>query len=695
MVFVHAVQIGCARWIPSIPRAVLQYGLIAVGLLAGPMVAAGDAEYSNYAGIAEPHVKPAFLPLPPGAIEPRGWLRDWALAARNGITGHLDEQHPTFRDAWKGTPIDAPNLPGVFAAEGTGGPLEQCAYWFDGALRLGYLLHDHALAEKITKRLQPVVEGVNRSGNSFIYWKKGKPDHVFNSWAHSHMGRALVAWYAATGDKRILDALVTAYSGYPTPMGHLEFAPDVSGLCNLDAMLEAYRFSGDRRLLECAKAAMNAPDVQKTLHNWNAGKFITGHAVCAYEQSRLPILLYPWTGDATFRRASCNAFENFDREHMLPYGVTSGEEWLSGVGAFRLTETCDVAANLWSSAWMYRILGQSSYGDRMERAFFNAAPAPIARDFKTMSYLQSPNRIEPLSLPCGWNADCLRFTPLGNPGVLCCVGAVNRIIPTYVEQMWMATYDGGLAATLYGPCTVSGLTGQNGKVRLTCDTAYPFEETIRVAVEPEQISAFPLYFRIPAWCEKPQIAVNEKAVDVARNKDGFVRIERPWTKGDVVTLQFPMSVKIAHGYEREYPASSKSYFGSRPSANYKERRLPYETVSYGPLLFALAIPDEDPNTPVKNAKWQYALNNDAKRNGGDVRVEREAMPSVWSWQLNAPIVLEIPATPFVWRPTEGQALPDGAVAESQSQMIRLVPYGCTKFRISMFPVTSKAWTEER
>ena len=89
------------------------------------------------------------------------------------------------------------------------------------------------------------------------------------------------------------------------------------------------------------------------------------------------------------------------------------------------------------------------------------------------------------------------------------------------------------------------------------------------------------------------------------------------------------------------------------------------------------------------------MNNDAKRIGGDVHVERKAMPSVWSWQLNAPIVLEIPATPFVWRPTEGQALPDGAVAESQSQMIRLVPYGCTKFRISMFPVTSKAWTEER
>ena len=37
------------------------------------------------------------------------------------------------------------------------------------------------------------------------------------------MGRALVAWYQATGEKPILDALVRAYADYPVPMGHLEF----------------------------------------------------------------------------------------------------------------------------------------------------------------------------------------------------------------------------------------------------------------------------------------------------------------------------------------------------------------------------------------------------------------------------------------------------------------------------------------
>jgi hypothetical protein len=28
-------------------------------------------------------------------------------------------------------------------------------------------------------------------------------------------------------------------------------------------------------------------------------------------------------------------------------------------------------------------------------------------------------------------------------------------------------------------------------------------------------------------------------------------------------------------------------------------------------------------------------------------------------------------------------------------MIQLIPYGCAKFRVSMFPVTAKAWGQEK
>ena len=70
--------------------------------IGGKMGMAVETEPGNYARAAELPVPAALMPLPPGAVEPAGWLRDWARAAANGITGHLDEWNPIFRDAWKG-----------------------------------------------------------------------------------------------------------------------------------------------------------------------------------------------------------------------------------------------------------------------------------------------------------------------------------------------------------------------------------------------------------------------------------------------------------------------------------------------------------------------------------------------------------------------------------------------------------------
>ncbi len=531
-------------------------------------------------------VQAAFVPLAPGAVEPEGWLRDWAMAARDGITGHLDEYHPTFRDAWTDLNLDARTA----TFQKIIGPLEQGAYWLDGLLRLGYLLHDEHLIHKAEAHLKPVVEGVNHGADSFIYyWKLSEgqavlPDNIdwqtkqrlpmlpswmklqtmrptWFGWAQSHMGRALVAWYQATGDNRILDALVRAYAGHPLPMGRLRFdAGDtyiVSGLCNIDAMLETYRLSADRRILERVRTAMGDANVQAALREWRDGRFLPGHAVCALEQIRLPALFYLATGRQECLEASRQAFRWVEANHLLPYGVSSGEEFFSGIGAFRCTETCNIVAQIWSSLWLYRVCGERSFGDRIERAFFNAGPACVARDFQTMCYYQSPNRIQCGSLPDDQPASpgtgCHLFTRLGYPPVLCCVGAVNRLVPNYVMHLWMATPDQGLAATLYGPCKVSAAVGANTHVKLVCQTAYPFEETVRVTVEPDQPASFPLYFRIPGWCAKPRITVNQGVVPALADANGFVRIQRPWAKGNSVVLEFPMSVRLTRGFETEYP----------------------------------------------------------------------------------------------------------------------------------------------
>jgi hypothetical protein len=415
--------------------------------------------------------------------------------------------------------------------------------------------------------------------------------------------------------------------------------------------------------------------------------------VILYENIRLPALVYPWSGDERQLQASLGALKWVDDNHMLPHGVASGEEFASGVGALRKTETCDVTAMLLAHSWLYRIHGHGEWGDRMERAFFNAAAAPIARDFQTMCYYQSPNRLQSDALPCEQpkcpGPEGVRFHRLGCPSVLCCVGAVNRILPNYIMHMWMATPDNGLAATLYGPCAVSALAGPRIPVKLTITTDYPFDETIRIQVDPEKDVEFPLYLRIPGWCKQAQITIQDVAVPLTPDDKGFVRIARTWSQGDVVELKLRMEPRVVRGFETPFPAANREYFDFEPSAVFEPRQLPYASVVCGPLLFALPIPDVDPNTPVKDAKWQYALDLPANRADGGIQVQRTPMPAHWDWPLDAPLVLTAPAQAFDWKPTDAQALPDQPVTGTAAETVRLVPYGCTKFRISMFPVPSR------
>jgi hypothetical protein len=645
---------------------------------------------SLVAGTKGPKIKPHFIALPPGAVRPGGWLNDWARDAAAGITGHLDERADVFKHGYKGYHFDALGEEGP----GVGWPVEQCAFWLDGLVRLAYILDDPQLIAKARARLDLVVNGVNKGGESFIYWQPrsilnaemDKGNGLFNNWAHSHMGRALVAYYEATGERRILDALVMVYRDYPLP----EFSPvfwPVNGMVNLDAMLDTYMMSGDEKVLANALAAIRRPSFEKTVSQWNDGRIVHGHTVIFYENIRVPALMYPWTGDRKLLDATLATIRWSDQRHGLPIGLVSGEEYLAGIGSTRNVETCNVAAGPWTFGWLLRITGERSWADRMEKVFFNAGPAPIARDFQTMSYYQSPNRLS-MSLPRDRPVDpgnrlgdSYRYTPIGHP-VLCCVGNSSRIVPNYIMGMWMATPDSGVAATLYGPCRLRLEVADGVPVEIESETAYPFEEEIRLTIRPAAEADFPLYLRIPAWCQQPSLKLNGQTIAVQEDNKGFAKLQRRWTSGDHVTLRLPMRVEIVQG--RETPFPQDEYFENRSLSKLTEVNNPFACVTYGPLLFALPIPDENPNKPVEDAVFNFAL--DVSAAPRSAQVFRQPLPEHWSWQLNAPVKIQLPARQFAWQPTELQPLPATPIKDGKPASITLVPYGCTKFRVSMFPV---------
>jgi hypothetical protein len=330
--------------------------------------------------------------------------------------------------------------------------------------------------------------------------------------------------------------------------------------------------------------------------------------------------------------------------------------------------------------------------DRAERAFFNAGPATVARDFKTHVYFQSPNRFVNGSpdFPHGPRAGGGSYSAKHGP--LCCTAALNRIVPYYVTHMWMATYDNGLAATCYGPCKVTALAADRVPVEITCETDYPLNETIEMSIKPAKEASFPILLHIPGWCTNPELRVNGVASEVEQNAQGFARVSRTWKPGDTVRLHFPMTATVETGRDNAergpYTGEHKPTTVTIPEPNSTEG-APFAAVSYGPLLFSLAIPDTaDANTPDPSARWKFAL--DVQR--PEISVERQPMPSRWDWPLSSPLKLTVNAVAIDWAPApESPALPAQCAPRQQpSERITLVPYGCTKFRISMFPVATDA-----
>ena len=641
-------------------------------------------------------VSPEFFPLKPGAVTPEGWIRDWAREAANGITGHLDEYSPTFSEAWKGYGFKARGA----TANGGGWPLEQCSYWLDGAVRLGYILHDSALIKKVSARLDTVVEGVLKRGDNFIYWlpKKMLIDSTqgwveFNSWAHSHMGRALVAYYQASGNERILQALQKVYRNYSLPKLMNHFTA-VSGSVNIDPMVDTYLMTGDSAIRNNILSFGNTKEYQLLSEEWNSGKLQPGHNVIYYENIRVPALLYLFTGKQKDLKATMNALNWGEKSNLLPVGVTSGEEFHAGIGATRNIETCDISASINTFNRLLQITGDGKYGDKIETIFFNAGPAPVSRDFSTMCYYQSMNRYSnqlPGEEPSSPGKECFKFTRLGH-SVLCCVANNCRILPNYMMNMWMATSDHGLAATLYGPCKVTAKVSDNITAEITCQTNYPFDEMIKLSVKPSRSAEFPIYLRIPEWCQNPVIQVNGHSVKIVKKPNGFVLLNQQWNATDRIELSLPMTAKVVRGNETPYPQIS--YFDSyHKMAKDTTIHNPFACIYYGPLLFSLPIPDLNPNQEAPGARFNYALDVKPEDAARMITIERKEMPEHWEWSPDSPLKLVVTAQEFEWKPCENKALPEKPIKKGSPAKIKLVPYGTTKFRVSMFPVTSASYLQ--
>ncbi|MDD3468707.1 MAG: glycoside hydrolase family 127 protein [Thermoguttaceae bacterium] len=707
-----------------LPFGIFIWGIFLIFGLTRPIVAQNSAAIAQDSAVAQDsdpvHAlrgHRVFEPLPAGAVKPSGWLRDWALAAKNGYTAVMDDVDPEFTRAW--TADFSPTCPvgdwghGSWSYEGGG-------YWFDGLVRLAYQLEDKELLAMVSRRLAPVLEHATPEGIGHFYWLNRKnesdlssvrPDYGWGLWASGLYGRAMITYYGASGDERALRAMQCADDS--SDIGCITIAGLGSPPNNAINACEDYARSGDTGVAETLTRFFEHRDVEwQSLWEpyrtppvdalWCGEKHYPEDWVMRFHGVFLNETLAGWaagtlwTGRPEFLETAVAWQKLMDEKCLQPYGALVEDELYGPTGAYRCTETCTLAAELWRRIQMFTMTGVGEDADRVERLFFNAGAGTTTRDFTQHVYFQQPNRISPNSFIYSWgNKTNCTFRRKHYP--LCCTAGVNRILPTYIQYQWMKTSDQGLAAILYAPNRLD-TTVRGTRVSIDSTTDYPFQETVTMSLTLDQSTAFPILLRIPQWCKNPTVTLNHEKINLTTEERPFLRIERTWNTGDTIVLNFPMEPRLEQGIDRNAKSVTMPTGGAWGKgsvlgqfANTELSGVPCASISLGPLLFALPIPEEngDENKPVHDAAWQYAL--DPNHALDAVTVERSDVPHPWAWPREAPIQLRVQACSAQWtHDTEFPRLPKADEMEiGASRTISLIPYGCAKLRVSMFPVAEQ------
>lgn len=662
-----------------------------------------------------------FYQLPIGNVQPQGWLKKELEAWAVGITGHLHEyKSGTFWNAWDNRKF----LEG-HEVKRSWWPFEQQAYWADGLFQLAYILNDERLKKIADNFVNKVLAGQREDGY-FGGWPADTYSNDGDMYTQSLISLALMSYQSATGDERIIPAL---QKGFKHIYKNCKPIPDSAGLLPLAwrggsygwpcashiiyPILLVYSKTGDQELLNLAELIFQAgqngkngrrSDIQIKNLLTSGNTFYDMHGVDATEVLRIPAMRYLFTGNIDGLNASIKGIDKIERYCEQAHGAPTSDEQLREPGAVNNTEMCDESTWAATKQTMFAITGNVHYADGIEKLVFNIGPGSRKADGKAIQYYSAPNQVActdvsnraPLTLPNRQN-----FCPDGDPEVPCCIGESNRLYPNFVKDaMWLASRDNGLAVACYGPCNVSARVGKSGEtVTISEKTNYPFEEKIVFGFSSGKPVEFPLYLRIPGWCQNASIKINGHAFEDDLIPGQMTRMKRVWNPGDSIELYLPLKISLSH-----WNNSSVA-------------------VERGPLVYSLKIKhnwektsERFPGFPdwkcMPRSDWNYALcfvlenRSELKDMKKFPLVSREypadsyfnvkyneVPKDSYPWEF-PPIELTCKGKKVDnWKLLEDNVTPDvpqsPVINNNAEEEISLIPFGCAPIRITYFPIAEK------
>lgn len=364
-----------------------------------------------------------------------------------------------------------------------------------------------------------------------------------------HMIEAGVAYYQATGKRKLLDVCIRM-----TDHMMSQFGPGkrhwVPGHEEIElALVKLYQTTQEQKYLDFAYWLLeergHGHGTMGDEGKWNPVYYqdivpvrqltdIFGHAVrCMY--------LYCGMADVAALKNDTGYIAAMDRlwddvVHRNMYitgGVGSShdnEGFTEDYDLPNLDAYCETCASVGMVLWnqrMNQLTGDSKYIDVLERSLYNGALAGISLGGDRFFYVN----------PLESKGDHHRQEWYG---CACCPSQLSRFLPSIGNYIY-ASSDDALWVNLY-----IGNTGQirigETDILLTQETDYPWDGSVKLTISTSQPLEKEIRLRIPNWCKTYDLSINGKRINVSEEK-GYAVI-KDWKSQDVIALDMDMPVEI-------------------------------------------------------------------------------------------------------------------------------------------------------
>lgn len=310
----------------------------------------------------------------------------------------------------------------------------------------------------------------------------------------------------------------------------------------------AYKRSGDKRYLELAQRFLLDKQYFDPLaagDNVLAGKHAYSHVNAFSSASQAYLVL----GSEKHLRAAENGMK-FVLEQSFATGGWGPNETFVAAGSGTLGKSLDFTRASFETGcgsfghakivrYLMRITGQSTWGDSLERVFYNATMGekPIVEGGFSFYYSDYNNHF-------AQKAYYQEQWP-------CCSGTFPQVTADYGISSYFYSPQ-GVYVNLFVPSRVK-FQQKGTRFRIEQRTEYPYSNDVALHVWGESPQTFTVGLRVPEWAGKnTEVAVNGERQNVDVRPGEFVELRREWKSGDVIeyTIDQPLHLEAV---DAEHP----------------------------------------------------------------------------------------------------------------------------------------------